>query len=172
MLPMPGKAKTVFSIENQQGRAVGAVAAWTAAGIPVSKIVLGVASYGHAFTLPPFSGPASGDPAGADVCGNYQQVGDTWNFWSLVDAGILLENGTATPGVPYRFDDCSKTDYVYNKTTGAMMSYDGPSAFAAKGEFIKNMGLRVFAIWKAAGDFNDIPLDTIREAAGSDDCDE
>lgn len=74
-----------------QGSAVSAVAAWTAAGIPANQIVLGVASYGHSFSVskedalgssgklsqsyPPFDknnqpdGDAWQDAAGTDVCG-------------------------------------------------------------------------------------------------------
>ncbi|KAL5484759.1 hypothetical protein ACEPAI_7401 [Sanghuangporus weigelae] len=96
--------------ENQQGTAVNTVAAWTAAGMPVSEVMPGVASYRHAFTVnssdapsgdelatyTPFSGPASGDSwaysAGTDVRGNYQPAGNTWNLWSLVDVTVCQEN--------------------------------------------------------------------------------
>lgn len=39
--------------EDQQGSAVSAVEAWTAAGMPSSQIVLGVPSYGHSFSVTP-----------------------------------------------------------------------------------------------------------------------
>ena len=35
--------------QYQQGSAVSAVKAWTAAGFPACEIILGVASYGHSF---------------------------------------------------------------------------------------------------------------------------
>ncbi|KAL5506868.1 hypothetical protein ACEPAH_6324 [Sanghuangporus vaninii] len=62
--------------------------------------------------------------------------------------------------------------YPMDTRLHAMISYDGPNAFVEKREFIKNTGLRGFAMWEAAGDFNDILLDTIRGAARFDDCDE
>ncbi|KAI0340359.1 glycoside hydrolase [Trametopsis cervina] len=37
---------------DQQGSAVSAVKAWTAAGFPAKQIVLGVAGYGHSFDVP------------------------------------------------------------------------------------------------------------------------
>lgn len=185
---------TCASEENQQGSAVSAVAAWNAAGMPVSQIVLAVPGYGHSFAMnstsafngselaayPAFdgsefpAGDAWDDPAGLDVCGNEQNQGGVQNFWNLVGSGMLLENGTAAPGVPYRFDDCSKTEYVYNVTSSVLISYDGPSAFAAKGEFIKDTGLRGFSMWEAGGDSKDVLLDAIRDAAGFGDaaCDD
>lgn len=178
---------------DQQGSAVSAVAAWTAAGMPASQIVLGVASYGHSFSVnstdafangsstelaayPAFDatvfpdGDAWAEPG--IVCGALEKPPGTQDFWNLVDSGMLLSNGSAAPSTPYRFDDCSKTDYVYNTTAGVMISYDGPDAFAAKGSFIQSMGLRGFAMWQAGGDKNDILLDAIRSSAGFEDSDD
>ena len=42
-------------------------------------------------------------------------------------------------------------------------------SFAAKGKFILETDLRGFSMWEAGGDFNDILLDSIREAGGYDD---
>lgn len=47
-----------------------------------------------------------------------------------------------------------------------MVSFDDAQSFAAKGDFIKKTGLRGFAMWEAGGDYNDILLDSIRDAAG------
>lgn len=86
---------TCATLANQQGSAVSGVQAWTEAGMPPHKIVLGVASYGHSFSVtvqnaikdgqlvayPPFN--ASNQPAGdawdgqpgTDVCGNFEGQG-------------------------------------------------------------------------------------------------
>lgn len=58
--------------------------------------------------------------------------------------------------------------YVYNKTSEVMVSFDNAQSFAAKGSYIEDIGLRGFAMWEAGGDYNDILLDSIREAAGFD----
>ena len=75
-------------------------------------------------------------------------------------------------GVPYRFDECSRTEYVYNTTSSVLVSYDGPSSFVAKGDFIKSKGLRGFSMWETGSDMNDVLLDAIRAAAGFDDTDD
>ena len=181
---------TCASPENQQGSAVSAVAAWTAAGLPPSQLVLGVASYGHSFYVnasdafvngsttelaayPPFNasifplGDAWDDAAGTlDACGNNQTNGGTQDMWNLVLSGMLNTDGSPAADTPHRFDNCSQTDYIYNTTASVMISYDSPTAFQAKGQYIADTGLRGFAMWETAGDYNNILLDAILEGAG------
>ncbi|TRM68200.1 glycoside hydrolase family 18 protein [Schizophyllum amplum] len=173
--------------ENQQGSAVSAVQAWTAAGMPLDKIVLGVPSYGHSFAVnktsafngtdqltlyPAFNasafpaGDVWDDQPGVDACGANTTQGGVINYWGLVEQGYLGCDGQPADGVPYVFDECSMTAFVYNTTTEVMISYDSEETFSAKGAFIKDMGLRGFAMWEAGGDYEDILLDAIRESAG------
>jgi chitinase len=56
--------------------------------------------------------------------------------------------------------------YVYNKTSGVMVSYDNAASFRAKGGFIASQGLRGFGMWEAGGDYNNILLNAIRGSAG------
>lgn len=125
---------TCAASADQQGSAVSAVAAWTAAGMPSHQIVLGVASYGHSFSVdssdaidcdnddngvlaayPTFNSSAQplgdkwDDEAGTDVCGNAAPAGGNFDFWGLIDAGFLQANGTVAEGIDYRFDECSQT---------------------------------------------------------------
>ena len=115
---------------DQDGSAVSAVKVWTAAGMPSNQIILGVASYGHSFSVAQSSALASGNiqlyapfqksqqPAGdkwdstaggTDECGNPNVVGGIFDFWGLVDGGFLTSNGTAASGIDYTFDNCSQT---------------------------------------------------------------
>ncbi|KAJ6539729.1 glycoside hydrolase family 18 protein [Mycena capillaripes] len=173
----------------QAGSAVSAVRDWHAAGMPLDQIVLGVASYGHSFPVaksdafkkgsntklalyPPFNpsifpvGDAWDDEPGVDECGNLGTQGGVINFWGLIQQGYLNAKGTPKKGVPYLFDECTKTPYVYNTTTKVMISFDNAESFAVKGAYIKSKGLGGFAMWEAGGDSDDILLDSIREAAG------
>ena len=56
--------------------------------------------------------------------------------------------------------------YVYNATSQVVVSYDDAKSFKAKGKFIKNYDLRGWALWEAAGDYNNILVDAIREGGG------
>jgi chitinase len=49
-----------------------------------------------------------------------------------------------------------------------MISYDDPTSFAAKGKFIADQNLRGFAIWEAAGDYDDLLVDAVSNAIGID----
>lgn len=116
---------------QQEGSAVRAVEAWTKAGFPASQLVLGVASYGHSFSVasssaldsatgemepyPPFdaSNQPHGDSwdgdAGVDQCGNPTPVGGIFDFWGLIEGGFLNSDGTPATGISYRYDNCSQT---------------------------------------------------------------
>ncbi|KAJ7790959.1 glycoside hydrolase family 18 protein [Mycena olivaceomarginata] len=125
----------------RNGSVASAVNAWQAAGMPLAKIVLGVASYGHSFRV-------SESDAFSDDCSKNQ---------------LALY---PPPSVPYLFDDCTQTPYVYNETTQVMISFDNAQSFGVKGDFIKSQGLGGFSMWEAGGDSGDILLDSIRESAG------
>ncbi|KAH7905380.1 glycoside hydrolase family 18 protein [Hygrophoropsis aurantiaca] len=163
--------------DNQDGSAVAALKLWTAAGMPANKIVLGVASYGHSFSVlpkdafvpgsttqlrpyPTFN--ASKQPSGD----KWNGAGGDWDFWGLIDGGFLTPQGMPAKGIYHRYDACSQTPYVYNKKTEVMVSFDNAQSFAAKGNYIKKAGLRGFAMWEAGGDRKDILLNSIRSTSG------
>ncbi|KAF9041411.1 glycoside hydrolase family 18 protein [Panaeolus papilionaceus] len=181
---------TCASPSQQQGSAVSAIKAWTAAGFPANQIALGVAAYGHSFYVsnssaltgpgalalyPPFDAsrqPAGdsdipGAPPSVDQCGNTSSgPGGTFNFNGMVDWGYLDANGNAASGMVYKFDNCSQTPFLYNPANGTMISYDDATSFAAKGHFINDNKLAGFAVWHIAGDSNDILLNAISDAMG------
>lgn len=117
---------------DQQGSAVSAVKAWSDAGMPNNQIVLGVASYGHSFSvnktaalqsgsgssnLAPYPGfdasqqpmGDSWDGAGVDSCGVMQGPEGDFDFWGLIAGGFLKADGSVASGIDYRFDECSQT---------------------------------------------------------------
>ena len=50
-------------------------------------------------------------PAGVDQCGNPTDGGPSgvYNFWGLIEDGLLTSNGTAASGMGFRRDTCSQT---------------------------------------------------------------
>ena len=109
------------------------VQAWSNAGFPLEKMILGVAGYGFSYHVnSSLAYDASGkihpyvpfdralQPAGddwaykatgvdVDVCGNPNLVEGAFNFWGLIDAGFLNADGTVAQGIDHVFDQCSQT---------------------------------------------------------------
>ena len=93
--------------------------------------MLGLAAYGHSFSVAPSDAfvsdtttlaaypafHASNQPlgdswdntGGVDICGVYDGSGGTFNFWGLVDNGFLTEDGVPVGDIHYRYDECSQT---------------------------------------------------------------
>ncbi|KAF6763139.1 endochitinase [Ephemerocybe angulata] len=170
------------------GSAVSSVAAWSNAGIPNNKLVLGVGAYGHSYDISsavalsrtnssslnsyPSYTPNSrslGDrwdgDSGVDVCGVMQAPGGVYTYWGLIEEGFLKSDGSAGEGIALRYDDCSETPFAYNATSQVYVSYENPRSFAAKGDFIHSNGLAGFAMWEAGGDYHDVLLDSIKNAS-------
>ncbi|KAJ7931214.1 glycoside hydrolase family 18 protein [Mycena leptocephala] len=157
-------------------------------GSAVSAITLGLASYGHSFSVKPSAAinkpgsislypsfDSSAQPMGSadtpgdtslDPCGDPNGVSGIFTFAGLISGGFLNSNGTAATGIDYVFDSCSQTPFVYNQMSQVMVSYDDASSFAAKGKFINAQGLLGFAVWDVTGDQNDILLDSLHQAMG------
>ncbi|KAI6044412.1 glycoside hydrolase family 18 protein [Pisolithus marmoratus] len=172
----------------QFGSAATAVKAWRAAGFPLKKTVLAVPSYGHSYYVtpsdafanntknlapyPPFNtsksplGDGWDNATGIDACGATQPSGGTWNFRGLVAGGWLGDDGKPAQGIYYRYDNCSRTPYLYNENSQIMISYDDAVSYAAKGRFIEELGLYGFVMWEAGGDYDNILLSAIRSAGG------
>lgn len=56
------------------------------------------------------------------------------------------------------------------KRPEVVVSFDNARSFTAKGKYIKETGLKWFAMWEAEGNYDDILLDSIRSMAGFDNC--
>lgn len=90
----------------QQGSAVSAIAAWTNAGFPANKIVLGVGSYGHSYYVTKENALANAEPMlpGTTLLTAYppfdsskQPLGDSWD---AVEPAGTDECGNPSAGGP------------------------------------------------------------------------
>lgn len=181
--------KSSCDARNVMGSLELGLAAWTAAGVPASKLVLGVGAYGHGFSVAPsdafpngtttldmfpaqnssnrFQGSSWDNDPPVDDCGNAQPPSGTYQFWSMIEeAGFLTTAGEPAANITAGWDDCAKMPAVYDSARQIFVSYDDARSFALKGQTILAEGMAGFTLWEAGGDYQDILLDSIRSATG------
>ena len=113
-------------------------------GVPPSKIVLGLAGYGHSYSgvqglTPENSGP--GAPfSGAGSAGSSTKSPGFLAYYEIADfiAQEQLTFGT---------DAITQTAYAYNSASQEWVSFDTPQTIALKAEYAKSLGLKGVMFW-------------------------
>ncbi|KAF9484200.1 glycoside hydrolase family 18 protein [Pholiota conissans] len=156
-----------------QANAVAALSQWTKAGMPVSKILLGLPLYGYVSKStdkkltgssiptsikPRFpagmhrrtttKGPTKTEPARGDLSSMWgQQI----SFAELITAGALVKNpdGTygAANGYTMDWDNCSDTPFIYNTERTTVVTYDDTYSIESKTKFAKKSGMAGCFTW-------------------------
>ncbi len=138
----PQKARHASTHEAIQGH--------LSAGVPASKLVLGVPSYGRGW---------QGTLAGALGDGLYQSTaGPARGNWDDAFSGntgmfdfYYIRSALMPGALRYRHPE-AKVPYLYNLVTGIWVSYDDPISLAAKGDYINDHGLGGASLWELSGD--------------------
>lgn len=123
-------ASTPFSTDR-------AVTDYLAAGVPGSKLMLGMPVYGRAFQNT--DGP--GDPYNGVGNGSWEQ--GIWDYKVL-----------PRPGSTEQYDSVSGATYSYSNDR-TMVSYDTVDMVRRKVDYLKSKGLAGSIFWEASGDRND-----------------
>lgn len=116
------------------------------AGVPASKIVMGMPFYGRGWS-------------GCRATGNgqYQSCTDTpagtWEA-GIFDFSDLENNYINKNGYTRYWNNTAKVPYLYNPSNGVYISYDDPESFGHKTNFIKTKGLAGAMFWEITGDRN------------------
>ena len=151
----PGDAQT------QDFTAAGGLDMLEAQGADMSKVAVGAAMYGRGWkgvTFAPGASPLTGTGTGP--------VAGTWEPGILDYKAIAeLEKDAAwTKG----FDDTAKGAYIYNASTGDLISYDDAQSIQAKGALVKSRNLAGLFSWEIDADNGDI-LNAMHESLGHGD---
>lgn len=117
-----------------------------AQGVTPSKIIVGVAMYGRGWTgvsgyedkSIPFTGNATGPVKG------------TWQD-GVVDYREIA-NGLASGKWEYRYDAEAQAPYVFNPSTGDLITYDNPRSVIEKGKYVRNNKLGGLFAWEIDAD--------------------
>ncbi|KDQ64625.1 glycoside hydrolase family 18 protein [Jaapia argillacea MUCL 33604] len=153
--------------------AVSAINAWTSAGFPAGKIVLGVPSYGYisksyAETLRTRSLINSRHfvRAGGSTVILKNEDGGTNNgqlqFSDLVDQGALVRSAPTPPstqptftgsgGFTRRWDSCSSTPFLTSHGAEQVITYDDPESLGLKATLAKSAGILGVNMFDVHGD--------------------
>ncbi|KAJ7228536.1 glycoside hydrolase [Mycena pura] len=157
-----------------EASAKAGVRAWTAAGFPASKLVLGVPSYGY------LSHSTATRLRTRQTASRTQSVklkgdGDQIQFCDLVQQGALvrsdesndfgpLYNGTG--GFTRYWDPCSNTPFLRSNWSRQVVTYDDVESLGLKADFARKKGLCGVNMFDLRGDFDWVLTDAVRNALG------
>lgn len=125
-----------------------------AAGVPRSRLVLGVAFYGRAF--------AGVDPEDKGLHRVYERYQGDYSFAELKERLIGRE------GFVRYWDERARAAYLWNGRLRTFISYDDPEAIRAKAEYVRENRLGGMMFWELSQDRDDELLDIIVQTLRSD----
>ncbi|KAF9458110.1 glycoside hydrolase family 18 protein [Collybia nuda] len=170
------------SSSQPRASAQAALSQWTKAGMPASKLLLGLALYGYVSksTAKKLSGSLMPDPSIHPVAHprsplqdiSTAPAGDLSNMWGqqiafkqLVRSGALVKTHDGyrgSNGYTMAWDDCSDTPYLYNVARTTVVSYDDTWSLSSKAKFAKKFGMAGCFTWSLDQDDGDTLQNVIR----------
>jgi chitinase len=124
-----------------------AVRQYLAAGVPASKIVLGVPFYGRGF--------AGVTPQNHGLYQRYQRSNDFDSYAQLVESFIDKQ------GFVRYWDAAARAPYLWNSASRSFITYEDPQSLAIKRCYVRHMHLGGIMFWELNLDRNDELLDVI-----------
>ncbi|HCM48840.1 MAG TPA: chitinase, partial [Colwellia sp.] len=149
---------------------VAGVDALLAQGVEPSKIVVGAAMYGRSWigAMPADAindNPMTITNAAGPLTGSTSQ--GIWEAGVIdykgIYANMIGASGTGINGWETGYDEVAEAAYVWNRTTGGLISYDNARSIKAKGQYVQDLGLAGLFAWEIDGDNGDI-LNAMRDS--------
>jgi chitinase len=142
---------------NKAYNANSVVQAYLAAGIPGSKIMVGVNFYGHAWKGVPEAQNGLYQAAdGAFIDPNVPQ--GTWNIEGKISYQSLQKYYLNAPGWNVYWQEEAQAPWLYNAENSAFITYDNAQSLTAKADFVTTNHLGGVMIWQIGADDNDHTL--------------
>jgi chitinase len=141
---------------------------YVSAGVPASKLVIGLPFYGRGWrgvgaANDGLHQPGTGVPPG------------TWDDWSSGATGVndftQIDRDFLAPGSGYvrRWDPVTKTPFVYSPTAhgGHWVGYDDAESIGLKMQWARERGFGGAMIWEITGDRDQVLLDAVGQSLGA-----
>ncbi|CAO3630695.1 unnamed protein product [Cunninghamella blakesleeana] len=163
-------ANAALKGNGQAGSVDGAIKAWSDAGFPKNKLVVGVPFYGYLAAVSqaptavnenvPFSGSSQikgdqYDEKSADPCpGAEASYSGEYQYRSIVAENIQKN---ASNWVTY-WDSKTFTPYAYNSDKKTFLTFDNPDSLKAKADYVNENNLGGMMMWSLEMDDSDNSL--------------
>lgn len=139
---------------NEGYNTSSAITKLLSAGVPANKLVLGVAMYGRGW-----KGVQSNDPSPFAGMGQGAIAG-SWEP-GIIDYKHIVEkyagpSGQGIGGFSYSYDTKAEAPFLYNASTGELITYDDKRSTKAKRDYAAGLGLAGLFSWEIDADNGDI----------------
>ncbi|MGR5266604.1 glycosyl hydrolase family 18 protein [Vibrio astriarenae] len=134
-----------------------------AQGVPAEKLVLGTAMYGRGWTgvMPdtlsdpsdPMTGIGAGKLKGSTAQGIWE---DGVIDYKGIKSFMLGASNTGINGFEYGYDEQAEAPWVWNRSTGDLITFDDERSVKAKGTYVRSLGLAGLFSWEIDADNGDI----------------
>ncbi|RBW64704.1 chitinase [Vibrionales bacterium C3R12] len=134
-----------------------------AQGVPANKLVLGAAMYGRGWegVMPsslkdpndPMTGVGNGKLKGSTAQGVWE---DGVIDYKGIKNHMLGENSQGINGFEYGYDEVAEAPYVWNRSSGKLITFDDARSVKAKGAYVRDLGLAGLFSWEIDADNGDI----------------
>ncbi|KAJ2230540.1 hypothetical protein H4R99_007731 [Coemansia sp. RSA 1722] len=144
--------------------------AWLDAGWPASKLVAGLAFYGHSSVVktdmtanttnqyvPIFNHTS--------IDGPVSEIGGTWTWRDLRDSenGALADPTTAKPGWVRTWDSYTMTPWMFRKSDNLYIGYDDMDSLGIKMDYTLRKQLAGVMIWEMGYDYDNELISYVRD---------
>ena len=133
-----------------------------AQGVPAGQIVVGTAMYGRGWEGVMPENTVGGNPMTTQGTGKL--TGTTANgVWEPgiqdykgLKKAMIGATGDGINGFETFYDEQAEAAYVWNKSSGKLVTYDSPRSVNAKGQYVRSLGLAGLFAWEIDADNGDI----------------